>query len=342
MIDLLREIRSLINEFEPFPAKITPPDDGHVLLLANDDLRQCTHYRVEQKERQFKAAGLPIKIVSHKHLEDFYKALIGARAVIFYRVAAFPSVIRAIDTARSLGLPTYYEIDDFLFSPHHYPDTYASYQNQISVEEYADLRWGVQLFHFAMIMCDYGISSTSPLAEEIRKVVVSNRCIVLPNGLDQRNEPAIQLAATRPKEKSSVVIFYGSGTKAHNEDFTILASNALLRALKHHHNVKLMVVGHLALGPEFEIYSDRIIRIPFIANIDQYWSLLSTCDINLAPLLPSVMSGCKSEIKWLEAGAFAIPSIVSNTATYLDVTEHNVDCLVASSPAGSGPRISRR
>ncbi|MGH6863812.1 MAG: glycosyltransferase, partial [Methylocella sp.] len=130
------------------------------------------------------------------------------------------------------------------------------------------------------------------------------------------------------REHEAVVIFYGSGTKAHNSDFNELAAPALLSALAQYDHVRLVIVGHLRLRPEFERFASRITQIGFVSDLDQYWSLLAASDISLAVLSPGLMADCKSEIKWLEAAVLQVPSIVSATATYREVLQNGIDALI--------------
>ena len=54
-------------------------------------------------------------------------------------------------------------------------------------------------------------------------------------------------------------------------------------------------------------------------DVVQYWDMLKEADINVAVLKPSLSVDSKSEIKWSEAAMFAIPSVLSRTATYSEL-----------------------
>src|ERR1700730_3151209 len=130
------------------------------------------------------------------------------------RQILFPlkTLIRAILTAKALGIPTYYEVDDLIFDAAHYPDTFESYEDQISKAEYNGLLYGVPLFNYAGL-CEHGIASTMPLARHIEPIAKSRDCLVLRNGLDERNEKAIGMGRAPRPGRDTVSIFYGSGTK---------------------------------------------------------------------------------------------------------------------------------
>src|SRR5438045_8239490 len=90
-------------------------------------------------------------------------------------------------------------------------------------------------------------------------------------------------ARTKTRRDQGVVrLAYLSGTPTHDHDF-LEAADALLWALERHANVRLVVVGFLALDSSFEKYEARIERVPY-----QPWqrlpSLLAAIDVNLAPL----------------------------------------------------------
>ena len=322
----LNDIRDWFTEFDNLPAPVGGTPGGYVIILANDDLVQCTHYRVEQKALLFEIAGISVKIFSHHDVQSFMDHLVGSHAAIFYRVGATPQVVRAILHANAMGLETFYEVDDLIFDPALYPDPLDTFQSQITSRDYAGLKFGVPLFRYAMSMCHSSIASTAALAEHMKLVTMTDRTVLIRNGLDPRNNTTIALV------KDSVIvnngrvrIFYGSGTKAHNSDFNDLVGPALVDIMKLNQDIELVIVGHLIPGEEFEMLRKRITFIPFLPDIDIYWSLLAACDINIAVLRPSATADCKSEIKWLEAAVLQIPSVVSRTTTFEQVIDNGVD-----------------
>ncbi|OXI62438.1 glycosyl transferase family 1 [Burkholderia sp. AU27893] len=332
LTETLSEIQALYLEMDSLPASVGGDPDGHVVILANDDLKQCTHYRIEQKALQFERAGIPVKIFSHSDTQEFLGSLIGARAAIFYRVAAVPGILRAILHANLMGLKTYYEIDDLIFDSSSYPDPFSSFEGQISLTEYTGLQFGVPLFRYAMAMCQGSIASTPALAERMQAITITDVNTVIRNGLDNRNDVAISMGANPiHRENGRVRVFYGSGTKAHNADFNTLVAPAMLELMVRHPQVDLVIVGHLKLRSELNEMGARIITYPIIADTGTYWSVLASCDINLAVLEPGAVADCKSEIKWLEAAILQIPSIVSGTRTYREVIKNRVDGFLADS-----------
>ncbi len=324
----LERIHEVIVDLLPTPAVLPCASEGHVVILGSHDLPQCRYYRIEQKVQQFDALGIPTKVFRPEQVDEFMSAVVGARAAIFYRVPAFPSIISAIHTARSLGVITYYEIDDLIFDYDHYPDEFTSFEGQITENDYAGLKYGVPLFRFAMKLCDRAIASTSVLGSFMEAFVREKSVTVLPNGLDRRNDEIMRRNRGSIKSGDCFNIFYGSGTKSHNRDFNALAGAALVTIFDRFPNVRLIVVGNLELSPALARFSERITKIPFVADVHEYWSLLAACDLNIAVLSPGLMADCKSEIKWLEAAMLGVASAVSATATYEAVLADGEDAIL--------------
>lgn len=315
------------------PAPAAPAAvNGPVVTLGTTALRQCTHYRIDQKSMLFDHLEREHSYFEYTDVDDFLAALPGASAAIFYRIPALPGVVKAILSARSQGIPTYYEIDDLVFDPETYPDPIETFEGQIDESVYQGLIYGTTLYRSAMAMCDYGIASTSPLAHAMERVIGEGRCFIVRNGLDSRNLGLEELPTTPVREPDSLRVFYGSATLSHNQDFNDYAGPALTALLDRNEKAELFIVGHLKLSEQFDRFSDRITRIPLVADSASYWRLLATSDINLAVLAPSPMSDAKSEIKWLEAAVVGVPSIVSATATYREVVDHGRTGLIAATP----------
>jgi glycosyltransferase involved in cell wall biosynthesis len=307
--------------------------DGYICILANVDLPQCRFYRVEQKRFLFDELGLEVRIFPQAQITEFIAQLHGARAAIFYRVAAFPQVIKAMIIARKLGIRIYYEIDDLIFDEANYPDTFESYEGQITEAEYRGLMAGTSLFKEALALCDRAIASTPSLADRMTPLTIEHKAIVIRNGIDDRLRPEFDVTRNGRSTAEPFHIVYGSGTKAHNSDFNRIIGPALCAIFKSYPQARLNVVGHLKLSAELSEFGSRIMHIDLIKNRAEYVALLSACDVNLAVLAGGAAADCKSEIKWTEAAICRIPSVVSPTATYLETVEDGITGFVARTTA---------
>ena len=326
-IELFRKL-SYISPLEN-PREL--PENPSVILIVDDYLTQCMHYRVEQKIEQLEQAGISVEYFPWRDVKQAKNRLPFHHAVIFYRVPALPDLIETIEYAKAIKKVVFYEIDDLIFNAAEYPDPIESYGGQVSQEQYRGLLRGTTLFKEAMALCDYGIASTPALAAEMKQVVASNTCFVHRNALDHLNSEFVSY--NTPKiERDYLSIFYGSGTKAHNADFEQLAAPAIAKILERYPSVRLTLMGYLTLPEILVPHQSQIDRVDLVRDVSIYWEFLRQADINIAVLLPTAVNNCKSELKWFEAACLGVPSVVSDTKTYTEIIADGVDGLIASTP----------
>ncbi|NOS87075.1 MAG: DUF4214 domain-containing protein [Methylococcaceae bacterium] len=303
-------------------------NSGRVLIvgLPQDVLPQCFRYRIEQKLEQLAYAGYHAETVVWHEYELALSLINFYDLIIFYRVPATPGILKLVEYAKALGKVTFYEVDDLLFESFSVPPI-ETYGGQVSLAIYTNLTKDIGSVRAIAGRCEYAIASTLPLLEKLAPLSQSKKGYLHRNGLDKYTR--YQQVALGVKDY--INLFYGSGTLAHNTDFIVEALPAISRILKEHKHVKLTIVGYLSLPDTFLAeFEGKVAQVPFVKDIDAYLAYLSGADINLAVLHDNVLSGCKSELKWFEAGVFSIPSVVSRTQNYLDVIEHGVDGFVVS------------
>ncbi len=290
-----------------------------VAVYANCDLAQCRFYRVEQRAEQIAAAGYEVSVYDYTKDHDRYMSdLIDLDYTIFYRVPAFPNVVDAITKTAELGVVTIYDIDDLVFEAEYFPPALETYVGLIDARQHASMACGVSLFAEAAALCDYGMASTPSLARHLERRVRTGTVFHQPNALSSAHLVSMQGEARASRDV--VTIFYGSGTKAHKLDFERLIEPALARLLETHGGrIRIVVIGEITVSDRLRPWSDYIIASRPIANVASYWDLLREADINISVLVPDVFNDCKSEIKWMEAAMFGIPSVVSSTQTHREV-----------------------
>ena len=259
-----------------------------------------------------------LTVVDRNDTAAFLSALATADAALFYRVASDPNVLGCIAACRAANIPTIYEIDDLVFDPGHFPEPLDRYSGTITAAQHLELRAGVALVRHALGMCDFGIASTSELAGHMRGVR-TGEVFVHRNGLSRELE-SLARAGTGPRSpRPTVTIFYGSGTKAHGADFHDLLEPVLIRLMAEQPSIRFVACGYVDAGPLMERFPGRIDAIPLQTDRSAYLGLLSNADIALSVLTSNPFNDCKSEIKWLEAAAFGIPSVVPDTASFREV-----------------------
>jgi len=294
-----------------------------IAIVAVEISLQCRLYRIDQKVEQLQSVGYDVTVYMEHEIDQYMTNIYKFDAVIFYRLPGLAPLIFAINRSKELGITTYYEVDDLIFTAD-FLDSFESFGGLINMKEYVGLKLGMPLYRNAIVSCDYGIASTTPLAAELSKIVVKGKAFVHRNAFGRIHE---LLASRMPKSHHNdrVVIFYGSGTKAHKGDFQQLVEPALVEIVRRHGDrVSIVLAGYIVLSAQLEAIRDNLRIVEINWDIEQYWTLLETADINIAVLKPSLMSDCKSELKWMEAAMFGIPSIVSGTSTYREIIEPGV------------------
>jgi glycosyltransferase involved in cell wall biosynthesis/tetratricopeptide (TPR) repeat protein len=335
----LREACAWLKRFQDDAAAAAPKAGPvrRIAILASLDLVQCRRYRVEHKVEQLRIAGIDAAVFDYSRPDDLVRleaSAHGLDAAIAYRVPLVPGVARALSMLRQIGVPLFYEIDDLIFEEAQFPEPIACYRGQIGPETHAELIVGAVLIREAMALCDHAIASTPSLAAQMEPHVPSRRSFVHANALSNEHVAAMAMREKRIGNQNDIVtLFYGSGTKAHAEDFERLLAPALLRLFETHgEKLRLVLIGHVHCPEILARFADRITACEAIWDQTAYWSALGAADINLAVLKRTPFNDCKSEIKWLEAAMLGIPSVVSRTARHEEVIAEGVTGLMAETP----------
>ncbi len=324
------------------------PTHPSILLVVENSIPQCFRYRVSQKVEQLELAGYRTSVSPWTDYVASRQKLHFCHIVIFYRVPAYPEVVKTIEYAKRLNKIVIYDIDDFVFDRDCIAKLVLEYDKQLSRQEQRGLVEGAGRYRNAMLMCRYGIASTPILAKEVNKIMGDGKVYVHRNGLDSWIGHYLKGKRSEFK-RNYLTIFYGSGTKTHDPDFKIVAS-ALGRILEERDDVRITLVGYLALPEELNQYKTRIDKVP-VLEFEPYMELLSRADISIAPLRLGLFADCKSEIKWLEAAVFGIPAVVSATGNYTDILNDGRDVMIVGDEDGwyeklsallDSPRLRRR
>ena len=303
-----------------------PVKHPSILFIVEDSISQCYRYRVQQKIDQAKLNKSHVAMVSWRDGKKARYMLHFCHIAIFFRVPAFPDVVYTINYAKSLNKLVFFDVDDLIFDREHLKNKFKDKGEHLSTRELNELLKGAALYRSAMELCPYGIASTPALAEEMEKIIGKGRCFVHRNALD---DILLNFAEKPPRkiQRPYVSIFYGSGTKTHDADLNLI-SQPLSKIMEQHKNVRITLVGPVKLPKLLKPYVERIDRIDLL-DIKSYLDVLAHADINIAPLEPGSFANVKSEIKWLEAAIFRIPTLVSNTKTYEEILTDFNDAMIA-------------
>lgn len=226
--------------------------------------------------------------------------------------------------ARANGARIIYDTDDLIFDVHFTQtliqtiDTYNA--SSPATKEATWNHWfGLIGRHGAALeLADEAIATNEYLAERI-KHFIDIPTHVVPNfmGNDQCDYSKSlvrrrELLGGRRDEFLDVGYF--SGTPTHNKDFSI-ASGAVARLMRRDPRIRLRLVGFLNVSnSELAGLEDRIVRTPLVSYLELQ-RLIAMTEVNIAPLQDNVFTNCKSELKYFDAGAVAVPTLASPTYT---------------------------
>jgi len=319
--------RALVALTPPFSTPACQSPVQRVAIVGTGDLYQCKIYRMDQKADQLRQAGLLAQVFSGPSATaDFMARRQDFDAVIFFRLPAFPHVIDAIVAAAEQGLLTFYDIDDLIFDKAVFPPPLDTYAGQLSARDHAAMACGVPLFAHAIALCDYGLASTEPIRAAMAGRVRRGQAFVHRNGLGAPHLAAMARAGAKATDpEAPVVVFYGSGTKAHKAEFHEVLEPSLAQLLRDRPGkVRIRLMGEFGDLKHLNPCDPAVEMVSPVWDFESYLDILATVDINLSILARSPATDAKSEIKWSEAAIFGIPSVVSPTTTLSQVIDDKV------------------
>ena len=283
-----------------------------VLFIIGPHLPQVKRYRVDHQVEQLRANGMTADIIHDDQLTlDDLKYY---RGFVFCRYPHTQKAEEFIEAAKSFNKTIVFEIDDLVFDTK-FTDNIKTIQemNKADRELYDS---GVNRCNQTLKLCDYAITTTEPLAGELKKYsniqdVFVNRNIAS----DAMVAVSDQAINSVTRDENRVVIGYFSGSITHNEDFEMVLP-ALVRILKENNNVSLYLGGHLDKRPELVQFGERVETSGFV-DWQELPAAIRKCDINLAPLAQkTIFNEAKSEIKWLDAALVETMTVASDFGAF--------------------------
>ena len=280
-----------------------------VLFINGCTLPHPTRYRVSHQREQLESNGISTDEIFYENLsmnkEKYYKTF------IFFRCPITDNIKEFIKKAKYNNKTIIYDIDDLVFDKE-YTKT-IKYIDQMSEDEKNLYYDGVKRMGETLKLCDYATTTTETLANELKKYVKEvyvNRNVASEKML----ELSLDAVKEIKKDSDKVVLGYLSGSITHNPDFNLILPS-IENIMNKYNNVYLRIVGILDLPKELEKYKDRVLTTPFI-SWEELPKIISSLDINLAPIEESLFNEAKSENKWTEAALVKVPTVASNVGAF--------------------------
>ncbi|WP_041138609.1 glycosyltransferase [Beduini massiliensis] len=336
---LKRKIIGGINDEFPSP-EVSYMD---VLFINGCTLPHPTRYRVTHQIEQLKAGNI---LSNEIFYEDLTLELVkNYRTFIFYRCPYTEVIGEFIKKAKKLNKSVLFDIDDLVIDTK-YTDL-IKYVKTMSPQDLALYNEGVERMRKTLLLCDGAITTTERLAEELKHYVpkvyinrntASSKMIQLSQLENYYKEEFINCKVetlsntqkrilTKVKKELSeregkIRLGYFSGSITHNDDILMILP-VVERILKEYPYVELHIVGELDIPVSLMEFKDRIKARGFV-DWQQLPHLISSVDINLAPLESTIFNEAKSENKWIEASLVKVPTVASNLGAFKKMMKNEV------------------
>ena len=314
-MSVIHEIQEQVRQ-KAFPSQILIVDG------VENQIPQCTRYRVLNKAEQLRSLGYQVKVVNHSQLrlEDGQIAFL----IVIYRCGDSPILQELVRVAKHFNRTVLYDIDDLVIDTK-YTDQLA-YTQQLSPGEKANYDGGVHSYGRMLRLCDGVITTTKALAEELSNYQTT---VLLNRNLASEELVLLSEQANLPKATSQKVkIGYFSGSITHNENFQLIKP-ALKLLLERYPHVELHLVGYLDLPEDLAPFKKQIVTHDYVAW-NELPGLIREVDINLAPLTQTIFNEAKSEIKWIEAALVGVPTVASKIGSFSEMIQDGLTGLLAT------------
>jgi hypothetical protein len=237
-----------------------------------------------------------------------------SRIFVLHRVKLDAVTRRVIRFARLSGAVIVYDTDDLIFEP--------------SDDASGPSREEAEAVRAAMLQTDIVMASTRFLSDRVPVAPVDR--LVMRNGLSREFvRVAAASAACGERGGDMVTIGYFSGSNHHDADFSIIEP-ALLDVMRRFPHVDLVLGGKLRFSPDFHAFGTRF-RHERFRPYSEFMSLLGKIDINIVPLdVKSDFANARSELKYIEAGAFGVPTVASPAMAYREAITSGVNGILCA------------
>lgn len=225
------------------------------------------------------------------------------RTVCSLRPLVDQELARALVPMRRAGMQLIADYDDLIFAGDvdGLPQSVGgSLGGKVKATRLAAYASGLEVFDRVTV-------STPALARHAQRLC-AKPVTVVPNGLSENWVQHGHALYPPFRAGDPLVIRYLCGSPSHDADFASIAE-PLAQFLCDHAEVCLEVVGPVRFDTE-AFPAAQLRRLPSV-SFEELPRLLASSWVALAPLLQNTFNECKSAIKFLEASAFACPTLAS-------------------------------
>jgi glycosyltransferase involved in cell wall biosynthesis len=291
-------------------------------------------YRVYNMVQALRASGrgTSATYLWRKELAGAQPVLDQADVLVVCRCRYQSDLNRAIERAKRNGKRVLFDVDDLVVDP----GLVHSIVNTLDLNVKEESVWNewfacVSRLRATMDLCDSILTTNEFLGDSIQ-ALSGKRYDVIPNFMNREQvEISEQIMARKRRlsfdRRGPFVVGYFSGTPSHAKDFEVVA-DALSELLERSASASLRLAGHIELPRCLERHRQRIEFCEFrdYVNLQR---LIGETELNIVPLQDNLITNCKSELKFFEAGAVGTLTIASPTRTYAKCIRNGVNGYLA-------------
>lgn len=253
--------------------------------------------------------------------------------LVLVRVRYDSHVDRLVRQARIKGIPVLYDLDDNIFDVEATPLLVSSLQQGLSrygrIEKWVGV---VGRIRESLELVDGVITTTSFLRGQLQDTF-DIPVWVIPNFLNHEQwdySATLRDHNLQPPEDQPVVGYF-SGSASHNRDYQI-AADGLRVVLETYPKARLRIAGYLDVPETLSRFQDRIDRLAFMDFLGLQRAIAEVT-LNLSPIQHNVFAHSKSELKYFEAAAVAVPTVASPAPVFTETIEHTTNGYLADAAA---------
>lgn len=304
-----------VSPFAPIIETLGSPraDRPLLLIISNCTIRQCVHYRIEQKLRYLRQIGLKAMHLSPAE-SGRLRAFLGlAHTVIIYRTALDDDLIQTI---RETGARMIFEFDDLVVGG---PVITASgILDQVTEHQAAGLVKQAEQFLKTAAECDGLIVSTPYLADLYARPengLADLPSLVIPNFVESETylparDKQVTFAFTSPSgsiqdELAMLTGFLTSHDRATTRDWSILVMGNPL--------------AQRALA-KLPFKRGKVIAQPF-SDFDEYLRTIARAETVLIPLSDSSFNRSKTAIRLMDAAVAGTQVVFCPVGAYESIRD---------------------
>lgn len=248
--------------------------------------------------------------------------------VIERQTAKNNDVIKIISELKNNGVVVLFDLDDLVFD---YRDLMILMRgtNSKNIIYWIGYFWGIRRIAKKV---DGFICTNKYLGEKLKRSF-GKPFAVIPNSLNKKQiefSNKIIKAKKNNNSNNGFSIGYFSGSPTHSKDFRMVEKD-LVRFLKEHGQTKLTVVGYMDFSADIQkMINIGRVKVTGLVDYLKLQKLIADVDVNIAPLVLSDFSNCKSELKFFEAAAVETTTIASPTYTFKNAIEDGENGFLAN------------